>query len=266
MKKSLSKKDKEKVEKYISLDEMNFLEKHYGEVPDTYWERVDMWYDFLKHYYLNEEIDHFILAVILLEMQSRHYFYARNYEKKFKTDPVVDKGAKGLLESLELFNINFLNIESINIKVKNLKLRNKDYKAKTLEALTIKDAVIKEYIIEGKEVINELFKLMNNNSSVFQKISDREKKYLETATQILRKNKPDIYKRKQFSKILYKYLKVHLPHYSHNKLCVMGGFLLFEMGIMPETSSDLSINKQFKDYLRKNFDKALRSDINSDSK
>ena len=266
MEKSLSKKDKEKAEKYISLDEMIFLKKHYGEVPNTYWERVDMWCDFLKHYYPNEEIDHFILAVILLEMQNRHYFYARNYEKKFKTDPVVDKGAKGLLESLDLFNINFLNIESINIKVRNLNLRDKDYKAETLETLTNKDAVTKEHRIEGIEVFSELFKLINNNRCVFQNISDREKKYEKTVTKILKKNKPKIYMRKRFSKILYKYLKAHLPHYSHNKLCITGGSLFFVMGIMPDTLSDLSNNRKYNDYLRKNFEKALCSDIKSGSK
>ncbi len=266
MKKGLSKKEKEKVEKYILLEEMKFLEKHWGKIPETYWQRVDMWYNFLIYYFPEYKIDHFILAAILLEMQSFHNLYARIYNKKFRTDPMVDKGAKGLLESQDLFNDNFLNIESINIKVKNLKPLKKDNKAKTFEDLTTQDSKIKNYKIEGKEVIIEIFKLINNNLSVFQKISDREKKYEEKTTQILMKNKPDIYLRKRFSTILYKYLKTHLPYYSHNKLCATGGFLLFVMGIMPDTLSDLSINKKYKDYLRKNFDKALRSDIKSDSK
>ena len=92
---------------------------------------------------------------------------------------------------------------------------------------------------------------------VFQKISNREKKYEGSGVQILRENKLEIYLRKQFSKILYKYLKVHLPHYSHNKLCITGGSLLFVMGIMPDTLSDLSNNRKYNDYLRKNFEKAL---------
>jgi len=265
MEKSLSKKDKEKVEKYISLDEMNFLKKHYGEVPDTYWERVDMWYDFLKHYYPNEKIDHFVLAVILIEIQSYYNLYARIYNKKFNIDPVVDQGGKGLLESLDLFNNNFLNIESIDIKVKKFKRLKDDIKTITFNDLSAHSSTNK-YKIEGKEVIIEIFKLINNNRYVFQKISDREMKYEKTVTKILKKNKPKIYLRRRFSKILFKYLEAHLPHYSPNKLYVIGGFLLLEMSIMPDTSSDLSNNRQYKDYLRKNFCKALRSDIKSGSK
>jgi hypothetical protein len=91
-----------------------------------------------------------------------------------------------------------------------------------------------------------------------------EKKYEEKAAHVLINNKPDIYSRKLFSPILYKYLKVHLPnysHYSYNKLCTTGGFLLFVVGIMPDTQSDLSDKRKYRDYLRKNFEKKLPSEI-----
>ncbi len=263
MKKHLTEKQLKKLLKYISSEELKFQEVHWGKVPNTYWERVDMWHNFLLHYFPSDKIDHFVLALILLEMQSFYNLYTRIYDKKFKTDPMIDRGATGLLKSLDLFNANFLNIETINIKVKKLNPLTNKYKLSTLKDLSTKDAIIDNYIIEGKEVIIELFKLINNNQSIFQKISDREKKYEEKAPQVLIKNKPDIYLRKQFSPILYKYLKAHLPNYSYNKLCTIGGFLLFVMGIMPYTLSDLSNKRKYRDYLRKNFERVLPINLKS---
>ena len=264
MKKHITNKQLKKLLKYISPVELKFQEDHWGKVPETYWERVDMWYNFLIRYFPYYKIDHFVLAIILLEMQSYYNLYSRIYDKKFKTDPVSNNGATGFMESLELFNTNFLNIESLNIKVRDLHpLSSKDV-PKTIDDLTFKDAIIKNYKIEGKEVIIELFKLINNHRDVFQKISDREKKYEKKAAQVLINNKPDIYSRKLFSPILYKYLRVHLPNYSQysdNKLYTTGGFLLFVLGIMPDTHSDLSDRRKNRDYLRKNFEKALPSDI-----
>jgi len=261
MKKHLTNEQLKKLLKYISPEELKFQEKHWGKVPYIYWERVNMWYNFLKRYFLNYEFDHFILSIILLEMQSFSTLNTRNYNKKFKTDQISDKGATGLLESLELFKTNFMNIESINIKVRVLHHLSTENVPKTIDDLTSKDSMIKNYKIEGKEVIIELFRLINNHRDVFQKIYDMEKRYDGKTAQIIIKDKPKIYLRKRFSPILYMYLKEHLPYYTHNRLCTIGGILLYKMDLIPYSMSDLSENKKYKDYIRKNFERMLYSDF-----
>jgi len=261
MKKHITDKQLKKLLKYLSPDELKFQEDHWGKVPETYWERVDMWYNFLIHYFSDYKIDHCVLAIILFEMQSYHNLHSRIYDKKFKTDPVSNNGATGFMESLELFNTNFLNIESLNIKVRDLHPLSTEDVPKTIDDLTFKDSIIKNYKIEGKEVILELFRLINENKDIFQKIADAENKYDEGSYQLKKINKPKTYLRKEFSPVIYKYLEEHLPTFKHDRLCFIGGFLLFVVGIMPDTQSDLSDKRKYRDYLRKNFEKALPSDI-----
>ncbi len=259
--KHITDKQLKKLLKYISPEELIFQEEHWSNLPETYWERVDRWYNFLIHYFPDYKIDHFILAIILLEMHSYFNLYARIYDKKFKADPVSNNGATGLLESLELFNTNFLNIESLNIKVRALHPLSTEDVPKTIDDLTFKDSMTKNYKIEGKEVILELFKLINENKDIFQRIADAEKKYDEGLYRLQKGNKPKTYLRKEFSPVIYKYLEEHLITFKHDRLCYIGGFLLFVLGIMPDTKSDLSDKKKNRDYLRKNFGKALPRDI-----
>lgn len=261
MKKGLSKKEKEKIEKYISLDEMNFLKGHYGEVPNTYWEWAEMWNKFLKYYFPDDPIDHKKLSFILLEMNRYYSHYFRLYNDKFEITPLINQGSTGLLDATEKFNSNFLNIESVRITVKNHRFLSEKDIITDIDELKYKDAVPKFYKIEGKEVLNELFKLINENKDIFEKLSTIELKYKKPGHPVIRKNKPRTYLRKRYSKILYQYLKDHLLNFSPNKLYNIGGFMLFVMEIMPDTKTDLTINKNFKDYIRNNFKKALFSKI-----
>ncbi len=257
----ISDKQLKKVLKYISPDELLFQEEHWDFVPDTYWERINMWNDFLFHNFPDKKIDHFILAIILLEMQSYFNIYARIYDKKFEIIPVCDDGVTGLLKCLEMFNVNFLNIESVSIKVRALHPLSIEDKPESFDDIVSRDSSVKNYKIEGKEVILKLFRIINENKDSFQEIADGENRFDDDIFRLQKKNKPKTYLRKIFSPIIYKYLEEHLSTYSHNRLCHLGGFLLFVLGIMPDTQSDLSDNKKYKDYLRKNFAKALPEDF-----
>ena len=261
MKKQITEKQLQKIIKYISPEELTFQEDHWGKVPETYWERVDRWNNFLMHYFQEYKLDHFILAIILLEMQNYFNLYARIYDKKFEIIPICDDGATGLLKCLEMFDANFLNIESVSIKVRALHPLSIEDKPESFKDIVTRDSSVKNYKIEGKEVILKLFRIINENKDSFQEIAEGENRFDDDKFQLQKKNKPKTYMRKKFSPLIYKYLEEHLTTIKHDRLCYLGGLLLFELGIMPETQSDLSNNKKYKDYMRENFAKALPEDI-----
>ena len=262
MEKSLSKKDKEKVEKYISLDEMNFLKKHYRKIPDTYWERVEPLYDMLKIYFESFSIDHRILAVIILEMQSFYTHYERLRYKAKVTVPVMNSGATGLIDALDLFNSNFLNIESVRITVRGSNPLDSDFTPNTLDELKLKDVLPGTFIIKGKEVLIELFRILNEKRQVFNELAQTEQKYMESKYLKLKKKKPKSYLRKIYSKILYHYLKDHLPKFSDSKIYLIGGMIFEIIGIMPIPRKNVSEERRFKNFAISNFKKSLFEKIN----
>ena len=147
------------------------------------------------------------------------------------------------------------------IKVRALHPFSIEEKPESFDDIVSRDSSVKNYKIEGKEVILKLFRIINENKDSFQEIADGENRFDDDIFRLQKKNKPKTYLRKKFSPIIYKYLEEHLSTYSHNRICHLGGFLLFVLGIMPDTQSDLSDNKKYKDYLRKNFAKALPEDF-----
>lgn len=223
MKKGLLKKEKEKIEKYISLDEMNFLKEHYGEVPDTYWERAEPLFEFLTAYFQSLPIDHKVLAIIILEMQSYYTHYERLRYKAKELVPVMNSGATGLMDALDLFNRNFLNIESIRIIVRGYQPLGTGFTPESLDDLKLKDLQPITYIIKGKEVLLEMFRILNEKRQIFDELSQMELKYKDSKYQKLKKYESKSILRREFSLILYDYLKDHLPKFSGNKIFLIGG-------------------------------------------
>ncbi len=259
MKTSISNKQLKKILKFVSLEELEFQEEHWEEVPDSYWERVNNWNEFLIDYLKEYPVDHYTLSVILHEIQTQFHHYERKYLSFNDSIPLSHIGATGLLKALKSFDQNFLNIESINIKTKLQKPFSKDHITKNIDDFRTKDSIPETYRITGKEVILQLFELVKMNKHIFENLSKSEEKLFGETYQFIVNNKPKLYIRKRYSPIIYKYLKEHLPNHSHNKLITIGGFLLYAMGIMPITQSDLLDNRKYIDYLRKNFAKFLPS-------
>ena len=261
MEKSLSKKEKEKIEKYISLDEMNFLKKHYRKIPDTYWERVESLYDLLLTYFKSLSIDHKILAVIILEMQSFYTHCERLRYKAKVTVPVMNSGATGLIDALDLFNSNFLNIESVRVTVRGRYPLDSGFTPDTLDELKSKDVLPETFIIKGKEVLLELFRIIRERRQIFDELSQMEQEYKDSKYHKLKKYKSKSILRREFSIILYDYLKDHIPKFSDNKIFQIGGLIFYIIGMMPITKKDLSIENNIKPYLISNFKKSLSEKI-----
>ena len=257
MKTSISDKQLKKLLKYVPLEDLKLQEEHWGEVPDTYWIRVDEWYMFLIDYLKEYPVDHFSLSIILHEIQTHYHQYERKYFSYKESIPLAHSGAKGLLDALESFNDNFMNIESIQIQIKKHKPFTKDHITRDINEFRMKYAIPKTFKLTGKEVIIQLFKLVKENKHIFEPLSKSEEKLSGETYEFIIKNKPELFIRKLYSPVIYKYLNEHLPNYSYNKLITIGGFLFYRMDVLPKTHSDLTNNKKYIDHLRKNFVKYL---------
>ena len=200
-----------KLFKYIPLIEMQYQEEYWGNVPESFWDSVNDWYEFLKQYLEGYSIDHHTLAIILHEIHVQYHRYKRTYLSYTDSIPLTHLGAKGLLNALTSFEENFLNVESIMIKTKSHTPFASNYKPKKLNDFRIKDDKPVTIRITGKEVILELFKLLRKNKNNFEILSESEEKLSGETFEFVKKNKPKIYFRKMSSVILYEYLRDHFP-------------------------------------------------------
>lgn len=153
--------------------------------------------DYLKDY----PIDHHSLSVILHEIQIQFHHYERKYLSFKDSIPLTHIGATGLLNALESFDQNFLNIESINIKTKSQKPFTKDHITKNIDDFRIQDSIPETCRITGKEVILQLFELVNKNKHVFENLSKSEEKLFGEPYEFIVTNKPKLYIRKRYSPV-----------------------------------------------------------------
>lgn len=262
IKKHITDKQIKKLLKYISLAELEYQEEYWGKVPDGYWKYVHKWYEFLNHFLESYPIDHYILAIIMYEIQVQYHCYERKYLSYKDTIPIMHSGANGLLKALESFDENFLNIESIIIKTKSHTPFPKDFELKNLNDFRTKDSQPVTYKITGHEVILEIFKLLSNNKNIFETLSKSEEKLSGKTYDFIMKNKPKVYFRKISSEIFYNYLRDHLPkRTSDNKVFNIGGFLQYHSDFMPEPKKEFTTDKEFRNFLISNFKKSIYSSL-----
>ena len=196
IKKHLSDEQIEKLVRYIPLTELEFQEEYWGTVPNSYWDSVNNWYEFLKQFLESHPIDHHSLAIIMHEIQVQYDSYERKYLSYKDSIPINHSGATGLLNAIESFDNHFLNIESIIIKTKSHAPFKKDHITENINDFLIKDHIPISYRIIGKEVLLEIFRLLRNNKDKFETLSKSEEKLSGKTFDFIKKNKPKVYFRK----------------------------------------------------------------------